>query len=153
VILTARAQKSDKLRGLRLGADDYVTKPFDIDELMARVRAVLRRARPTVERVGLGPVTIDFLELRAWKGNQEIHLTHREFDLLHYLAERPGAVVHRDELLREVWGFAEAPSTRATDHAVGRIRKKIESDPSRPQYLHTVHGDGYCLTSDRAQRS
>ena len=148
VILTARAQKSDKLRGLRLGADDYVTKPFDIDELVARIRAVLRRARPTVERVSLGPVTIDFLKLRAWKGTQEIHLTHREFDLLHYLAERPGAVVQRDELLREVWGFPEAPSTRATDHAVVRIRKKIESDPSRPKYVHTVHGDGYCLTSD-----
>ena len=147
IFVTATVQKSDKLRGLKLGADDYVTKPFDVDELVARVHAVLRRARPAVDRLALGQVTIDFRALRAWRGKQEIHLTHREFELLQYLAERPGVVVHRDHLLRDVWGFADTPTTRAVDHAVARLRRKIEGDASHPRFIHTVHGDGYSLTA------
>jgi two-component system response regulator VicR len=146
IMLTARSQKSDKLRGLNLGADDYVTKPFDLEELLARARAVLRRTRPGVEQLVLGPVTIDFATLTASASGEAIHLTHREFEVLQYLAERPGRVVYRNELLRQVWGYPDMPSTRSVDHAIARIRKKIEVDPHAPRYVHTVHGDGYCLT-------
>jgi DNA-binding response OmpR family regulator len=146
IILTARGQKADKLRGLNLGADDYITKPFDLEEFLARVRAVLRRTRPTVDGLTLGDVTIDFRAQHAAKNGQRIHLTHREFELLQYLAERREHVVHRNELLREVWGYPDVPSTRSVDHAIARLRKKIEGDPHHPRFIHTVHGDGYCLT-------
>ena len=146
IILTARGQKADKLRGLNLGADDYITKPFDLEEFLARVRAVLRRARPAVEQLTLGGVTIDFRAQNASKGGRTIHLTHREFELLAYLAERQEHVVRRAELLREVWGYPDTPSTRSVDHAIARLRKKIEPDAHRPRFIHTVHGDGYCLT-------
>ncbi len=146
IMLTARGAKADKLRGLDLGADDYVTKPFDLEELLARVRAVLRRAGPGVERVALGEVLIDFKTMQATRRREVLHLTHRELKLLRYLAERQGRVVHRDELLREVWGYPATPETRSVDHAVARLRKKVEPDPRRPRYIHTVHGDGYQLT-------
>jgi two-component system response regulator VicR len=148
IMLTARGQKSDKLRGLDLGADDYVTKPFDLEELLARAKAVLRRARPSVQQLALGRVTIDFTRLTATASGMPVHLTHREFEVLQYLAERMGRVVHRDELLRQVWGYPEMPSTRSVDHAIARLRKKIEVDPHSPRFVHTVHGDGYCLTLD-----
>jgi DNA-binding response OmpR family regulator len=146
IMLTARSQKDDRIRGLRLGADDYVTKPFDLEELLARIHAVLRRTRPNVERMVLGQIVIDFRSLKAWDDKQEIDLTHREFELIRYLAERQGVVVDRDELLREVWGYASAPNTRSVDQAVVRLRKKIEPDPQHPVFIHTVHGNGYCLT-------
>ena len=148
VMLTARGQKGDKLRGLQLGADDYVTKPFDLEELLARVHAVLRRASWSGDRLVLGDVTVDFGAMEASKGGALLHLTRREFDLLRYLAERPGRVVHRNELLRGVWGYPDTPSTRSVDHAVARLRKKIEPDHRQPRYIHTVHGDGYCLTCE-----
>ena len=146
IMLTARGQKADKLKGLDLGADDYVTKPFDLDELLARARAVLRRAGPGIEQIALGSVTIDFRAMQATRGPDTLHLTHREFELLRYLADRQTKVVHRDELLREVWGYPDRPNTRSVDHAVARLRKKIEPDPSHPRFIHTVHGDGYQLT-------
>lgn len=146
IILTALNAKTDKLHGLEAGADDYVTKPFDFDELRARVNAVLRRGRPTVDWVKLGTVTINFNTLKATDGEREVHLTHREFDVLHYLAERKGRVVQRSELLRELWGYPEKPRTRSVDYVIVRLRKKIEPDPHHPRYVHTVHGDGYCLT-------
>src|SRR3954468_4885610 len=105
IMLSARSQKADKLRGLALGADDYVTKPFDLEELLARIRVVLRRARPTVETIQLGDIVVNFHSMVARKGIRSLHLTHREFELLQYLAERQEQVVHRDQLLREVWGF------------------------------------------------
>jgi DNA-binding response OmpR family regulator len=148
IILTALNEKTDKLRGLDMGADDYITKPFDFDELRARVNAVLRRARPTVDSLTLGTVIVDFRLLRAMDGERDIHLTHREFDVLHYLAERQGRVVLRSELLREVWGYPEKPRTRSVDYAIVRLRKKVEPDPYHPRYVHTVHGDGYCLTTN-----
>ena len=149
IMLTARTQKADKLRGLDLGADDYITKPFDLDELLARIRAVLRRrGRASVERVKLGAVIVDFRAFRAHSESRDLHLTHREFELLHYLAERRDRVVHRDELLREVWGYLAEPTTRSVDLAIARLRKKIEEDPHHPRYIVTVHGDGYSLYSD-----
>jgi len=146
IILSARSQKADKLRGLNLGADDYITKPFDLEEFLARVQAVLRRARPPVEQLVLGRVIIDFRAQTATRAGYTLHLTHREFELAEYLAERQERVVHRNELLREVWGYLEVPSTRSVDHAIARLRKKIEPDPHHPRFIHTVHGDGYCLT-------
>jgi DNA-binding response OmpR family regulator len=149
IMLTARDQKSDKLKGLELGADDYVTKPFDFEELQARIRAVLRRARQMIVRISLGQTLVDFNTFKATRGRRDLRLSRREFDLLSYLAEREGCVVPRSELLREVWGFPEEPSTRAVDYAIRRLRRKIELDPHHPQYIHTVHGDGYSLTLDR----
>jgi two-component system response regulator VicR len=146
IILSARGQKADKLRGLNLGADDYVSKPFDLEEFLARVRAVLRRARPVVEQITLGSVAVDFRARSATQHGRTIHLTHREFELLAYLAERQERVVRRAELLREVWGYPDTPSTRSVDHAIARLRKKIEPDAHHPRFIHTVHGDGYCLT-------
>jgi DNA-binding response OmpR family regulator len=148
IMLTARDQKSDKLQGLQRGADDYITKPFDFDELLARIMAVLRRARLTVRRLKLGSIMIDLGALRAVAGGHDIHLTRREFDLLSYLAEREGAIVRRRDLLREVWGYADDATTRAVDYAIRRLRKKLEPDPHKPRYIHAVHGDGYCLTPD-----
>jgi len=148
IILTARVGKSDKLRGLKVGADDYVTKPFDLEELMARIHAVLRRARPAIDHLTLGPVTINFVARKAWRDGEEIDLTHRDLELLRYLAERPNSIVYREELLRAVWGYADAPLTRAVDHAIARLRKKIEADPHRPRFIHTVHGDGYYLAPE-----
>jgi DNA-binding response OmpR family regulator len=146
LMLTARSQKDDRIQGLNLGADDYMTKPFDLEELLARIHAVLRRTRPEIEQLTLGAVTIDFKTLQAWQGDQAVDLTHREFELLRYLAERQEVVVHRDELLREVWGYASTPNTRSVDHAIARLRRKIEADAHHPRFIHTVHGDGYCLT-------
>jgi DNA-binding response OmpR family regulator len=145
-MLTARSQKADKLRGLKLGADDYIIKPFDYEELLARIESLMRRVRPAVERVELGAVTIDFRAKQAWDARGPIELTHREFDLLRYLAERADGIVYRDELLRAVWGYPSMPNTRAVDYAIARLRKKIEADPHHPRFIHTARGDGYCLT-------
>jgi DNA-binding response OmpR family regulator len=148
IILTARGEKADKIRGLHLGADDYVTKPFDLEELLARVHAVLRRSIPGLDVLVLGEVTVDLRAMTVRRGNHELHLTHREFELLRYLADRQSRVVYRGELLKEVWGYPDAPSTRSVDHAIARLRKKIEADPAHPRFIHTVHGDGYTLTPE-----
>ncbi|MBM3776922.1 MAG: response regulator transcription factor [Acidimicrobiia bacterium] len=148
IVLSARSQRVDKLQGLRLGADDYLTKPFDLEELIARIRSVLRRSAPGVDRLTLGAVQIDFVHLRAWHGERPIDLTHREFELLRYLAERSDTIVHRDELLRQVWRYPITLRTRAVDHAISRLRRKIEADAHHPRFIHTVHGDGYRLVAD-----
>lgn len=150
VLLTARSQKADILRGLHLGADDYITKPFNLEEFLARVRAVLRRLAPSDDSLVMGNVTVNFLSRTARRGKTELYLTHREFELLQYLSERPGRIVHRDELLRNVWGYLDAPLTRSVDNAVLRLRRKIEPDVHNPRYIHTVVGDGYSLTPEGA---
>ncbi len=147
IILTARTQQAEKLSGLRQGADDYITKPFDMEELLARIRAVLRRARPSVGRIHLGTVTVDFVNKHVSRGKRSIPFTHREFELLSYLAERRDTVVHRDELLRAVWGYLDTDMiTRTVDFAIARLRKKVEVDHHHPQFIRTAHGDGYCLS-------
>jgi DNA-binding response OmpR family regulator len=148
IILSARGEKADKLLGLRLGADDYVTKPFDIDELVARIQAVLRRAKPDIDVIRLGPVTIDFRNGMASGRQGDLRLTHREFEILRVLAERRSRVVFRDELFREIWGFVDSTTTRSVDRAVSRLRQKIEADPRNPRFLRTVHGDGYILSAE-----
>ncbi len=147
IFLTARGETADKLRGLRLGADDYVLKPFDLAELLARVHAVLRRVRGVADRLTLGDVSIDFKRETALRGGEALHLTHREFELLRFLAARAGRVVHRGELLRGVWGYPDdSATTRSVDHAIARLRRKIEPQSDQPRFIHTVHGDGYSLT-------
>jgi DNA-binding response OmpR family regulator len=150
IMVTARDSKADKLTGLGSGADDYVTKPFDFDEFIARIRAVLRRSRPNVSRLTLGTLTFDFARLEVVGGGPGLHFTPREFSILSYFAERPGAVVHRSELLREVWGYPQEPRTRAVDFAIKRLREKIEPNPHVPRFIHSVRGDGYRLTVDAA---
>jgi DNA-binding response OmpR family regulator len=147
LIVSARTQKADKLRGLHLGADDYLTKPFDLDEFLARANAILRRTRPATEELMLGDIAIDFILRTAKRGATDVHLTHREFELLKYLAERPGQVVPREELLQELWEYPDTALTRSVDHAIARLRKKVEPDPERPRFIHTAVGSGYCLTS------
>jgi DNA-binding response OmpR family regulator len=146
IILTARALKQDKLRGLAVGADDYITKPFDLEELIARIRAVLRRSRPRISRLLLGTVVIDFENHQASNGDTPLDLSHREFALIRYLAERPDSIVHRDELLQEIWGYPESPHTRSVDHAIARLRRKIEPDPHHPQFIHSAYAGGYLMT-------
>jgi len=146
IIITARGQKEDRVKGLTLGADDYVVKPFALEELLARIHAVMRRSRPPIERLTLGRVVVDFKQLRAFAGSQELTLTDREFEILKHLVERAGKVVSREELLRLVWGYADAPLTRTVDNFISRLRQKIEPDPHHPQYIRTAYGDGYRLT-------
>ena len=148
LIVSARSHKTDKLRGLNLGADDYITKPFDLDEFVARVHAVLRRTRPATDNLVIGSITIDFISRTAKRGGAEIHLTHREFDLLKYLAERPGQVVSREELLKKLWEYPDPAWTRSVDHAIARLRKKIEPDPQHPRFIHTSVGSGYSLAPE-----
>jgi DNA-binding response OmpR family regulator len=146
LIVSARGEETDQVKGLELGADDYVTKPFDFEELQARIRAVLRRARRSAVRITIGDAIIDFVAFTATRGGLDLRLSRREFDLLGYLAEREGRIVQRDELLREIWGFPDEPATRAVDYAIRRLRRKLEPDPHNPRHIHTVHGNGYSLT-------
>ena len=146
IMLTARDQKADMVKGLELGADDYITKPFDFEELRARIRAVLRRARSAAVRITIGDASIDFIAFTATRKGIDLRLSRREFDILGYLAEREGRVVQRDELLREIWGYPDEPATRAVDYAIRRLRRKLETDPHNPRHIHTVHGNGYSLT-------
>ncbi len=146
IILTARGQEIDKVLGLKLGADDYVTKPFSFMELMARVEAVLRRSSGTfshLESYSFGSVTVNFKKLEAKKGDQDVPLSQREFKLLKYLIERRGQVVGREELLDAVWGYERIPFTRTVDVHVAKLRKKLEDNPSDPNYIVTVHRAGY----------
>ena len=149
IILTARTQPQDKVRGLELGADDYLTKPFALDELLARINAVLRRTQRPLQRVTLGEVVVDFARMRASRRGATLLLTPRELELLQYLAERAHKVVSRDELLQAVWGYREAPLTRTVDNFIARLRRKIEPDPHHPAFIRTVHGDGYSLIPDK----
>ena len=146
VMLTGRSEESDKLVGLELGADDYVTKPFSPKELVARVRAVLRRLeRPRLssELVAVGDVRLDIPRMRVTRSDRAVDLTPTEFQLLATLAREPGRVFTRAQLLDAVHGVAFESYERAIDAHVKNIRKKIESTPSRPRYLLTVHGVGY----------
>jgi two-component system response regulator VicR len=148
IILSARSGQDDKVLGLNLGADDYVTKPFAFEELLARVRAVMRRHESPVTVLQLGDVVVDFRARRATRLGHDIELTHRELEILHYLADRPGRTVTRDDLLQEVWGYRFPPLTRSVDISIARLRRKIEPDPQRPRYIRTLHGEGYSLTPD-----
>lgn len=146
IMLTARGEESDRVLGLDVGADDYVTKPFAVRELLARVRAVLRRAHPTsaeVERIRTGELTVDFRRYEATRNGRPLALTRKEFGLLRHLASRPGEVVRRDTLLEQVWGYEPDVTTRTVDNHVASLRAKLEGNPRSPEHLVTVHGVGY----------
>ena len=148
IMLTARGQEIDKVLGLKLGADDYVTKPFSFMELIARAEALLRRCGPGH---GSGPcgsfsfadVSVDFDRHEATKGDHRLDLSPREFRLLHHFVEHRGEVVTREQLLDAVWGYDTIPFTRTVDTHVAKLRKKIEDDPADPRHLITVHRVGY----------
>jgi len=146
IILTARTQKDDKVQGLRLGADDYITKPFALDELLARIHAVLRRLHPAEQTLVLGSLRIDFNRYTAERNDEKVSLSQREIEVLRYMSDRIGKVVTREELLRNVWGYQNIPLTRSVDNLIARVRWKVEPDPYNPKYIHTVYGDGYRLT-------
>jgi DNA-binding response OmpR family regulator len=146
LMLTARGDESDRVIGLDLGADDYVTKPFSVRELSARVRALLRRSGASVtqaDELRIGDVRIDFRTYEARRGGELLDFTRKEFQLLRLLVSRQGSVVTRDALLDEVWGQESYPTTRTVDTHIANLRAKIEPDPKRPQHLITVHGVGY----------
>jgi DNA-binding response OmpR family regulator len=144
--LTARGQETDKVMGLGSGADDYVTKPFGLAELFARIAALLRRAGPAAaETVRLGAAVVDLAGHRVARGDREEDLTPVETDLLRYLLARRGQAVERDQILRDLWGVASKHDTRTLDNHVARLRRKLEDDPASPRVIVTVHGTGYRL--------
>jgi DNA-binding response OmpR family regulator len=146
LMLTARGEEADRVLGLDLGADDYVTKPFSVRELLARVRAIVRRVhppRPLPDELSFDDVVVDFRRYEARKGGQRIEMTRKEFGVLQYLAARSGEVVRRDELLEEVWDYKNYPTTRTVDNHVLSLRAKLEEEPGEPRHMITVHGVGY----------
>ncbi len=149
IMLTAKGEEFDKVLGLELGADDYVVKPFSLRELLARVKAVLRRGAPDTPAadgpVEIGRLVVDFRTHTATRDGDDVQMTHLEFEVLRYLAARPHAVVSRDDLLAEVWGYDDQPTTRTVDNFILKLRQKLEPEPSRPRHLLTVHGIGYKL--------
>jgi DNA-binding response OmpR family regulator len=162
IILTARADEVDKVVGLEIGADDYLTKPFGMRELFARVKALLRRTQTLteinqagntgaangnevklIEQIDIGNVRVDFKTYRAFKNENELDMSVKEFELLRYLVARPDIPVARNDLLDEVWGYNNYPTTRTVDNFIARLRQKIEDTPDKPRYIITVHGIGY----------
>jgi len=147
LMLTARGQVIDRVLGLKLGADDYLTKPFEMAELLARIEALLRRPRSLVgsssDAYAFGGVAVDFRRAEAKKDNVPVELSGLEIKLLRYLVEHRGSVLTRDELLEKVWGYDATPVTRTVDVHIASLRQKLEANPARPEFILTVHGLGY----------
>ena len=152
ILLTAKGEDADKLMGFESGADDYITKPFNILELKARIRALLRRAGMAQQEAGggrltAGHITLDADERSTWKGKERVELTAKEFDLMELLMRNPGRVYSRENLLNIVWGYEYAGDYRTVDVHVRRLREKLELDPASPEYVLTKWGVGYYLKS------
>jgi DNA-binding response OmpR family regulator len=149
LMLTAKTQETDKVMGLERGADDYVTKPFGVAELVARVKALLRRSAGSdgVETFAFSDTQVDFATRRVKRSGREVALTARQFDLLHYLIRNRGRVITREELLRRVWGYDDPPITRTVDAHVAALRGKLESKPHRPRHFVGVRAVGYRFES------
>jgi len=146
IMLTARAQESDIVTGLDLGADDYITKPFSILELLARMKALFRRSdsfSSTPSTFSNENLQIDFAKYHATKDGNPLNFSPREFDILRYLIEKKGEIVTREELLNRVWGYDSYPFTRTIDTHIASLRKKIETKPEEPELIKTIHGKGY----------
>jgi len=149
LMLTARGQVVDRVVGLKLGADDYLVKPFEMAELLARIEALLRRVPPQApgpDGYRFGDIIVDFRRAEVTRAGVPVELSAREFKLLKYFIEHRGATLSRDELLNEVWGYHAMPSTRTVDVHVAWLRQKLEPNPRRPEYIQTVHGLGYKFT-------
>lgn len=151
ILLTAKGEEIDKVLGLELGADDYVTKPFSIRELLARIKAILRRGEnfsavgSKDKMIQLGKLNVNFLSYTAFEGKESIQMSHKEFDVLYFLWKNRNQTVSRDQLLNEVWGYEENPTTRTVDNFILKLRQKLEMDHNHPKVILTVHGIGYKL--------
>jgi len=153
IFVTAKAEESDKVKGLAMGADDYITKPFSLAELTARIRSVLRRSAPgsDINRLTLGPCTICFDAATLTRGGKSFPLSRYEVDILRLLASEPGKIFSRDEILDRVWGVDAFPTNRTVDNYIVKLRKKIEDDPQNPARLISVYGAGYKLIPEPEQ--
>jgi len=150
ILLTAKGEEIDKVVGLEIGADDYVTKPFSLRELLARVKAILRRGENLVmsesdHEVKIGKLEINFNGYKATSKNKDVQMSHKEFEILHYLWKHRNSTISRDDLLTEIWGYDETPTTRTVDNFILKLRQKVEVDSNHPQIIITVHGIGYKL--------
>ena len=147
ILLTAKGEEIDKVLGLELGADDYITKPFSLRELLARIKAILRRAPVEKEEVAeficLGNIKVNFKNYVALEGQDKIKMSHKEFEVLHYLYKNAGKTIHRDDLISRVWSIDYDINTRTVDNFIMRLRQKIEHDPNNPKIILTVRGIGY----------
>lgn len=146
IMVTSRKEEIDKILGLEIGADDYVTKPFSIRELLARVKALIRRSTyepGDIEEVSFSELKINFKKQEMFKGNNPVKLSATEYRILHYFIDHEGEVISRDKFLDEVWGYESFPTTRTVDNYILSLRKKIEDDPTNPKHLLTVHKVGY----------
>lgn len=146
LMLTGKGEETDKVLGLELGADDYVTKPFSIREVLARIKALLRRQTEVtakLEETEIGEVHVDFKKQEMFRGKKKFDVSAKEFELLKYFVEREGQVISRDTILNEVWGYDSLPTTRTVDNYILSLRKKIEPNPSKPKHLLTIHTVGY----------
>ena len=149
ILLTAKGEEIDKVLGLELGADDYITKPFSLRELLARIKAILRRVPETAilneepEFIRIGNLSVNFKNYQAIEGEEEIKLSHKEFEVLHYLYQNIHKTIHRDDIMSNVWGINYDITTRTIDNFILKLRQKIETDPNNPKIIHTVHGVGY----------
>ncbi len=149
ILLTAKGEEIDKVLGLELGADDYITKPFSLRELLARIKAILRRVHSEKEENGesgfisIGNIKVNFRNYLAFEGTNEIKMSHKEFEILHYLYKNEGKTIHRDELISSVWSIDYDITTRTVDNFILKLRQKIEADSNNPKIILTVHGIGY----------
>lgn len=150
IMLTARGSEMEKVSGLDTGADDYITKPFSLPELLARIRAAFRRSSeepPAPEYYSFGNIRLDFIKLQAYAEGKEISLSAKEFAIMEYFIKHEGVAIHRHDLLNEVWGYEAMPTTRTVDNFIMGLRKKLEADPSNPKHLLGVRGVGYRFVS------
>jgi DNA-binding response OmpR family regulator len=149
ILLTAKGEEIDKVVGLELGADDYITKPFSLRELLARVKAILRRKGPSSEnesgQTTFGKLSVNFSLFTAEDSTGPVKMSHKEFAILQYLSEKKNQIVSRQDLLEKVWGYDESPTTRTVDNFIVKLRHKIEEDINAPKIIITVHGTGYKL--------
>jgi DNA-binding response OmpR family regulator len=148
ILLTAKGEEIDKVLGLELGADDYVTKPFSLRELLARIKVILRRTEKDIIQKNehtIGKLKVDFATYNAISNGHEVNLSHREFEILKYLLDHKNKTVSRDDLLRDVWGMESAITTRTIDNFILRLRQKIEADANHPKIIITIYGIGYKL--------